>query len=97
MADTGFTRGPWKHGHMFDAERYWIGPDCDQPVAFVDRDTPEANVLLIKAAPDLYAALEWAYNALGDYGGCSCMTETADCCASSRARTALAKARGEEA
>lgn len=65
---SAHTPGPWKRGHMMDAERAWVGPEYDvPPVAHIDRnerDEWEANARLIAAAPELLEAachfIRWA-------------------------------------
>jgi hypothetical protein len=90
-----FTPGPWRIEERFQG-RLMIR-SIDATIAYVavgEGEFEDAN--LIATAPELYRALEWAADILGDFGGCSCMSETDSCCPSSAARTALAKARGEQ-
>lgn len=90
------TPGPWKHGHMGDAERHWIGPDWNEPiVAYVDREITDGNLALVCAAPELYDALEALLFRCELYLG-KWEAGYTDDAIMIRAGEALAKARGEQ-
>ena len=69
MAETKWTRGPWRMNEW----RHVVGPDGKEirctglslAGGNVGMEEPQANDLLIAAAPDLYAVLE---EAVRDYG-----------------------------
>lgn len=102
MAETKWTPGEWNYSHhkasdgMYRTQVYcakgetiatfdWYAmPENEHGVIRTSRD---ANARLCAAAPDLYAALEFA---LSDESGFACPTATEE-----RLRAALAKARGE--
>lgn len=88
MPQTRHTPGPWEVGHMND-RRADIGTSdpMSTPIVtvWVNGHTDDANVALVRAAPDLYEALE---TMLDD---CSMSASEG---AQSVARAALAKARG---
>lgn len=106
MADTKFTPGPWEAAQA-DSPKYMsavhflyankgigtvalVGKD-HAIVGDADLDVQNANANLIAAAPELYAALERAVDALASLRGElePPLTQVV------RGRAALAKARGE--
>lgn len=94
MTDTKFTPGPWllmDYNADETFPRWCVVPkSCIGTIAHVQ--VSEANANLIAAAPDLYGALERAEYTLRQYG----MRPEFYREASSEARAALAKARGEQ-
>lgn len=95
MSETRFTKGPWKWSG--DRLMSLNGPVIDSAAhegmwfARYDEDEDEANVNLIAAAPELYAALTRCLNFIENTE-----SEMGESLPSGEiARAALAKARGE--
>lgn len=97
MTDTKFTPGPWEVKE--EGEKWlWVGPAswvkriCRVVLYNGTEREDKANAHLIAAAPDLYDALERAEYMLRQYG----MRPEFYREVASEARSALAKARGEQ-
>jgi len=102
---SNFTKGPW----FFKPSKYQSGTHIVQAGMPSNRvlasfgedgevdDEDYANAHLIHAAPDLYEALEAMLNWAGEIAGDNCDTEAAkiEMFAVEKARSALAKAKGE--
>jgi len=93
-----YTKGPWKHldGALFsEAAGYHV-----MSFSAIDAGEIKANTALIEAAPDLLEALELLLQEQGEHSpGCKEYPPGFDdsrCCPVHVARTAIAKAKGEQ-
>jgi hypothetical protein len=92
MTDTKFTPGPWIANRRYigvPKHKSFIGEMRDHNGNWRDSDQSIANAHLIAAAPELYAALDLALSHMSE-PDCVIWRDI-----QSRAKSALAKARGE--